>query len=116
MKHCLATLSLLSASLAVSSASFAEPTKARQVRYNDLDLSTANGVNVLDRRIERAVNEVCLDPTGPSPAAIVNSTCAAQARSDARRQLKVAIEQRRFGRSAAAAGYLQITARTADRR
>jgi UrcA family protein len=83
-------LSLLFASLTVSSACFAEPAQVREVRYGDLDLSTPNGVETLHARLEAAANQVCLDPSGPSPAATVDPACKAEALRAALAQLNPA--------------------------
>lgn len=89
-------LALLFASLAVSSACFAEPDHraSRLVRYDDLDLSTAAGRTSLHRRIEYSVNQVCLDSTGPSPGGNVDAICAMDARKDAHRQVRDAASAR----------------------
>ena len=86
-------LALMFASLAVSSACFAEANDraTRLVRYDDLDLSTAKGKASLHRRIEYSVNQVCLDSTGPSPGGKIDSICAMSARRDAHRQADDAI-------------------------
>jgi UrcA family protein len=84
-------LSLLCASVTVSSACFAQPNgQVRQVRYGDLDLSTPSGVETLHARIEAAANQVCLDPSGPSPAATVDPACKAEALRAALSQLDLA--------------------------
>lgn len=99
MSRCLIILcSLLSASLTVSSACFAEPNgQVREVRYGDLDLSTPAGVRTLNNRIENAANQVCLDPTGPSPGATVDPTCKVQALQHGRSQIDRAIAEQRNG-------------------
>jgi UrcA family protein len=86
-------LALLFASLAVSSACFAEPNDGatRLVRYDDLDLATPKGVASLHRRIDYAVNQVCVDSSGPAPGGKVDAICAANARTDARRQVQDAM-------------------------
>jgi UrcA family protein len=80
---------LLFASVTVSSACFANPTDdgVRLVTYDDLDLSTANGLAKLDQRIRRAADWVCLDPASSGPVAQVNSACRQRALAEARAQV-----------------------------
>ena len=78
MNRCLAfACALLFASLTVSSACFAQPIMraTRLVTYDDLDLSTPSGQKSLHRRLERALNQLCLDPSGPGPGGTVDPTC-----------------------------------------
>jgi UrcA family protein len=108
-------LALLFASLAVSSACFAEPTDqlTQMVRYDDLDLSTAKGMATLHRRIERAANQVCLDWTGPAPGGKVDANCAMNARKNAHRQSQdAASEQGQIDKTSPAP---EIDTQTADR-
>ena len=85
-------LSLLLAAVAVSSA-FAAPkdSQSRIVSYDDLDLSTAAGVKALHRRLGHAANQICLDASGPAPAASVGATCRADAWGNARAKAKTVI-------------------------
>jgi UrcA family protein len=85
-------LSLLLAAVAVSSA-FAAPNDnpSRIVPYDDLDLSTAAGVKALHRRLGHAANQICLDASGPAPAASVGATCRADAWGNARAKAKTVI-------------------------
>lgn len=85
-------LSLLLTALAVSSA-FAAPrdNPSRIVSYGDLDLSTAAGVKALHRRLGHAANQICLDASGPAPAASVGATCRAEAWGNARARAKSVI-------------------------
>jgi UrcA family protein len=80
---------LLLALLTVSSPSLADPIDpgVRLVRYDDLDLSTSAGVKALHRRIEVALDEVCLDPNGPSPGGAVNMPCKVAGRREAFAQI-----------------------------
>jgi UrcA family protein len=80
---------LLFASVAVSSACFANPADdgVRLVTYDDLDLSTAGGMAKLDQRIRRAADWVCLDPATSAPVAQVNAACRERALADARAQV-----------------------------
>ena len=53
-------LAIAAAALAITPAlSAADGEQRSQVTYSDLDLSTAEGVAELDRRIENAAREVC---------------------------------------------------------
>jgi len=82
-------LSLLLAAVAVSSAFAASrDSQSRIVSYDDLDLSTAAGVKALHRRLGHAANQICLDATGPAPAASVGATCRAEAWGNARATAK----------------------------
>lgn len=85
----------LFASITVSSACLAASSDpaARLVSYNDLDLSSPSDVKMLHRRIESAIAVVCLDASGPSPAAILNNSCRAEALRSTRLQLRNAIQQ-----------------------
>jgi UrcA family protein len=57
-KNVIASLCLFSA--AISSSAFAyEEMETRRVSYADLDLMTKAGAATLDRRVERAIREVC---------------------------------------------------------
>jgi UrcA family protein len=99
MNRCVAAfLALLFASITVSSACFAQTTgEARLlVRYDDLDLSTPAGMKALHRRIDLAANQVCRDPTGPSPAFAVHFICKADAARSARHQIKSTVAQQRL--------------------
>jgi UrcA family protein len=76
---------------AVSGAAQAAPSgrSAVEVSYADLDLARADGRQVLERRLERALDLVC----GDRPAALElsrtsqRSACRAAAMADARQQL-----------------------------
>ena len=90
MKHLVA----LMAALLLTGLSFSATAQAqgagstqRQVRLDDLDLSTAEGLKTFHRRLEHAANAVCVDVTGPSRAGLVDPTCKAAALVEANRQL-----------------------------
>jgi UrcA family protein len=102
MNRCLAlACALLFASLTVSSACFAGPVDpgVKPVPYDDLDLSTAGGMKVLHRRIDAALNQVCLNPNGPSPAGIVDMACKIDGRRAAFAQIPGALVQQQANRS-----------------
>ena len=106
MNRCLAALlALLFASLTVSSACFAEPNDQATLLagYDDLDLSTPEGVKALHRRIELSADQVCVDASGPSPGGQVDSGCRADAVAGARLQIPDAIARQRASKSAAVA-------------
>ena len=106
MNRCFAAfLALLFASITVSSACLAEPIIETRVlvRYNDLDLSTPEGMKALHRRIENAANRVCPDATGPSPGVQVDLGCRADALVAARGQVPQAIAEQQLSKSAAVA-------------
>ena len=85
-------LSLLVAAVTVSSACGAPAdSQSRIVAYDDLDLSTPSGVKALNRRLGDAANQICLDASGPAPAASVGSACRADAWRIARLQAENAI-------------------------
>jgi UrcA family protein len=90
-----ACLALLFASLTVSSTCLAAPIdqSAVLVRYGDLDLSTLTGRQTLHRRTEVALNQVCLDPNGPSPASTVDIACKIDGRHAAQAQIAIAVAQ-----------------------
>jgi UrcA family protein len=52
---------LAASALAVSAPAMAD-WKSKEVRHDDLDLSTANGQQLLTSRVKRAVREVCRSP------------------------------------------------------
>lgn len=97
-------LALLFASLAISSACFAGPydqPARRLVFYDDLDLSTPAGIKAVNRRVEQAAIQLCLDWSGPSPGAQRDLGCMANARTNALWQIEDAIARQRSARSPA---------------
>jgi UrcA family protein len=104
MKRFLAAfLALPFACVAISSACLAAPNEqlVRVVTYSDEDLSSPNRVAALHRRIERAINQVCADPSGPSPAVVVDPSCKADAWGNVRAQMETAVTSlERKGRTA----------------
>jgi UrcA family protein len=106
MNRCLTfNCALLMASITVSSISLAKPIDpgVKLVRYDDLDLSTAAGMKALHRRIEAALDWVCLDPNGPSPAGAVNMACKIDGRRDAFAQVANVVAQQKSARAVAEA-------------
>lgn len=61
-----------------------------QVNFDDLDLGTAAGQRTLDKRVEKAVRQVCRTvniKTGTRTMGHETIRCMARARSDAKQQL-----------------------------
>lgn len=88
------TLALASAGLVgtMAAPALADEAAARtaQVVYGDLDLATAAGQRTLDRRIEKAVRQVCRTAsfrTGTRTMSLDALNCLARARSDAKQQV-----------------------------
>jgi UrcA family protein len=104
MNRCLAfARALRFASLTVSSPCFAGPVDGDAflvrhllVRYADLDLSTATGIKALDRRVEHALNLVCVDYSGPSAAGTIDPVCKSDGRRSVQPQVAVAIARQKL--------------------
>lgn len=106
MKRCPALiLAFFCASVAVSSANAApqDDPSTRLVPYGDLDLATPGGRRALDQRIEQALNVVCFDPYGPSPAGVVEPDCKVDGRRAALGQVSVVVARLRSGNATAEA-------------
>jgi UrcA family protein len=95
------SLSMLAASaLAISSPAMAER-KTKEVRYEDLDLSTAKGQERLMTRIKQAVKQVC---ASPQPITLKERVDQASCKKDAiahaspkaERAIAAYLEHRRF--------------------
>lgn len=81
----------LVASLAVASAMPASAqTVTERVPYTDLDLRNDSGVSTLTTRVNGAVKRVCTTDGVLTPQVM---QCRMKSRTDARRQMKVAIAQ-----------------------
>jgi UrcA family protein len=63
---------------------------SREVRYDDLDLSTVSGTKALHRRVESAINSICADRSGPWLGAI-DFDCKADTWASVRDQLDTKI-------------------------
>lgn len=101
MSRCLGfARALLFASLTVSSACFGQPIvrATRLVSYSDLDLSTARGQKTLHRRLEQALNQLCLDPSGPAPGGTVDPSCKSDGWLAVRPQMATAVARAQAGR------------------
>lgn len=66
----------------------------RVVTYSDDDLSSPKLVAALHRRIEYAINQVCADPTGPSPGVTIDASCKADAWANIRAQMETPVASR----------------------
>jgi len=101
MNRCFAvSCALLLASPSVSIACSAAIIEggSRLIRYDDLDLSSAHGRSALDRRIDHALNQLCLDPSGPSPASTVNIACKQDGLRSTRAQIAIAVAEQKLAR------------------
>jgi len=96
-------ITLLASALSLAPAgTFANPapmTETTQVvRYDDLDLASAEGQSQLDRRILSAARRVCDERRVPSAAQQARiSACVATARSRARNELDELAAARKIG-------------------
>ena len=99
------TLALAAAALGLvctSAPAFASPVETMTIKVNlaDINLATASGQKLLDRRIERAVRTVCRaqDLTTGSPVLTQEKrACLTKARADARQQLAAITGDRQRG-------------------
>lgn len=106
MNRCLTSFIALSyAFSAVPSPSIAGPNgeASLMVRYDDLDLSTPQGVKSLRDRLERAAEQACIEASGPAPGQQLDLGCRADALKTARAQVPRAIAEQRLSKSRAIA-------------
>jgi UrcA family protein len=98
------TIALTAASLAISG--MAAPAfaggvvkRSQDVTYADLDLNTMGGQQTLERRLEAAVREVCrgADARMDTQTRRDKQACLAKARTSAKRQMAVVLEDERRG-------------------
>jgi UrcA family protein len=78
--------------LAVVTAQPDENTISRRVRFDDLNLTTAQGAKQFHQRVGIAVRGVCLEATGPNPLDWAEYSCQRTAWRDARPQIAKVIE------------------------
>ena len=107
MKPLAKTLTLALAALglageAISPAMAAEMQKTTiRVTTTDIDLGTANGQKTLDKRVEKAVRQVCRTTSLTTGSRVMSRdalACLAKERSDAKQQVAALIlEQQRGG-------------------
>jgi UrcA family protein len=93
---------LVFASLTVASDCVASPVdgdgvlvRNLRVRYADLDLSKAVGIKALNRRIEYALNLVCVAYTGPSVTGTIDPDCQSDGRRAVQQQVVAAIAKQK---------------------
>ena len=67
------------------------------IPYGDDGVATADGLSDMRRRIGIAVDEFCMDPSGPSPAVTVNLVCRFDALRSAHAQLNDLVARQRTG-------------------
>lgn len=83
------------AALALGTSAAAAGAKSVEVRYHDLDLSTAEGQKTLDRRIDRAARGVCDAAVLDVGTRIMSQDavdCIGKAKTAVRRQVAFLIE------------------------
>ncbi|MEM6584762.1 MAG: UrcA family protein [Pseudomonadota bacterium] len=100
------TLTLAAASLGlggIAAPAFAQDSerKTAAVSFKGLDLNTAEGQEILDRRVESAAKKVCSYRTNGRPTAFTNKSaardCMVKARASAKAQVAAVIEDQRRG-------------------
>ncbi|MBY0342667.1 MAG: UrcA family protein [Sphingomonadales bacterium] len=98
------TLALAAAGLAGTAITpaFAEdaPRRTTQISVADLDLGTAAGQRTLDKRIEKAVREVCRTVSVKTGTRIMDQdaqNCLARARADAKQQMATLVRNEQRG-------------------
>ena len=85
-----------------------------RVSYADLNLASARGKALLERRVGSAVREVCLGASNHRAATYAESSCRTAAWADARPQMELAYERAgdiaRTGNSAVIAATIRVSA------
>lgn len=66
-------------------------TATRYVTYRDLNLASAEGEKMLNRRVGKAVTGVCYEINGPSPDFHIQMSCRGEAWRGARPQIARAV-------------------------
>jgi UrcA family protein len=114
-----AAIAMVGSSIALASPAFAQNGKPvivraepltdvisiRRVGYRDLNLASADGEKMLNRRVRSAVSEVCYDATGPNPLLSLQQSCRADSWGRAKPQMDLAMQR---ARDIAANGYSTI--------
>lgn len=77
------------AAASIATAAFAETV---QIRFNDLDLATAEGKARLERRISAAEKEVCPQEASTGTR-LANSDAAAECRASLRKQVMAQVDR-----------------------
>lgn len=100
LTHALAALGLAGAAISPALAGDIQKTTIR-VSTTDIDLGTAKGQKILDKRVEKAVRQVCRTTSLTNGSRILSHdarACLAKARTDAKRQVAaLTLEQQRGG-------------------
>jgi UrcA family protein len=72
-----------------------QPNPTRSVRYSDLNLASAEGEKILNRRVASAVSRVCLEAIGHNLDLQSNQACRFSAWAGAKPQITRAVERAR---------------------
>jgi UrcA family protein len=100
LTHALAALGLAGAAISPALAGDIQKTTIR-VSTTDIDLGTAKGQKTLDKRVEKAVRQVCRTTSLTTGSRMMSRdalACLAKARTDAKRQVAArTLEQQRGG-------------------
>ncbi|MEM6474535.1 MAG: UrcA family protein [Pseudomonadota bacterium] len=94
------TLATAAVGLAISAPAMATTAPTAEVSVAGLDLGTAEGQKMLDKRIDRAAREICQlnrTPTGSRLQTLAKRDCYNKARVSAKRQVAATLEQRQRG-------------------
>lgn len=70
-----------------------EDVPTRRVSYRDLNLASAADQKTLNRRVAKAVTQVCNEATGPYPVLSVELSCRSDSWSRARPQIALAVQR-----------------------
>ncbi|WP_301750945.1 UrcA family protein [uncultured Erythrobacter sp.] len=100
LTHALAALGLAGAAISPALAGDIQKTTIR-VSTSDIDLGTAKGQKILDKRVEKAVRQVCRTTSLTTGSRVMSKdalACLAKARTDAKQQVAArTLEQQRGG-------------------
>jgi|JI81BgreenRNA_FD_contig_111_360400_length_535_multi_2_in_0_out_0_1 UrcA family protein len=100
LTHALAALGLAGAAISPALAGDIQKTTIR-VSTSDIDLGTAKGQKILDKRVEKAVRQACRTTSLTTGSRMMSRdalACLAKARTDAKRQVAArTLEQQRGG-------------------
>jgi len=100
LTHALAALGLAGAAISPALAGDIQKTTIR-VSTADIDLGTAKGQKILDKRVEKAVRQACRTTSLTTGSRMMSRdalACLAKARTDAKRQVAArTLEQQRGG-------------------
>lgn len=100
LTHALAALGLAGAAIGPAMAAEMQH-KTIRVSTTDIDLGTAKGQKILDKRVEKAVRQVCRTTSLTSGSRVMSRdalACLAKARTNAKQQVAaLVLEQQRGG-------------------